>query len=188
MVAGRFPVPPQRPRRSTNSSVKTKRPTVQNVDTAACVPLPFGLQLVKPGSASREWARRLLAFEAASELASADHKHEALRVCEKLRVCLTRFAGGDGFAALLRRALALAQADVPALQAVNFTADGHLEGFEDFVANSGDLGAEGAIAVTAHLLGLLVSFVGESITLRLVRNAWPDARLADEMSSNEDGA
>ena len=103
-----------------------------------------------------------------------------MRVCEKLRVYLTRFAGEDGFAALLRRALVLAQADVPALQAVKFTADGHLEGFEDFVANSGDLGSEGAIAVTAHLLGLLMSFVGEPITLRLVRNAWPDARLADE--------
>ena len=40
-----------------------------------------------------------------------------------------------------------------------------------------DGGAEAAVAITAHLLGLLVTFIGEPLTLRLVREAWPDASL-----------
>ena len=38
-------------------------------------------------------------------------------------------------------------------------------------------GGEAAVAITAHLLGLLVTFIGEPLTLRLVREAWPDASL-----------
>jgi hypothetical protein len=122
----------------------------------------------------------LLAAERASEPHGIAEVHEAVRLCEKLRVSLTRFAGTDGFVALQRRALTLARTEVPALDAVKVTAQGHLEGFEDFVVRSGDLGSEGAIALATHLLGLLVSFVGEPITLRLVRDAWPDARLEVE--------
>ena len=97
-----------------------------------------------------------------------------MRVCEKLRISLTRFVGADGFTALLRRALALARADVPSLQTVKVTADGRLEGLEEFAADSENAGVEAATAITAHLLGLLVTFIGEPLTLRLVREAWPD--------------
>jgi len=34
-------------------------------------------------------------------------------------------------------------------------------------------GVEAAIAITAHLLGLLVTFIGESLALRLMGDAWP---------------
>ena len=34
--------------------------------------------------------------------------------------------------------------------------------------------------VVAHLLGLLVTFIGEPLTLRLVRDAWPDASVGPE--------
>ena len=59
---------------------------------------------------------------------------KAVRVFEKLRISLTRFAGADGFTALLRRALVLARSDVPSLQSVKVTADGRLEGFEEISA------------------------------------------------------
>lgn len=123
----------------------------------------------------RDLARQLLALEAAN--ATTTDAHEAGRVCEKLRVSLTRFAGADGFAALLRRALVLARADVPSLQNVKVSADGRLEGFEEIGATSGNLPSEAATAITAHLLGLLVTFIGESLMLRLVRQAWPEASL-----------
>ena len=71
----------------------------------------------------RDLARRLLAVEAASQIATGAHAHEAVRVCEKLQISLTRFAGSDGFKSLLRRALALAREDVLALQAVKLTPD-----------------------------------------------------------------
>jgi hypothetical protein len=131
----------------------------------------------KPSPSMRELARRLLAVEAASQSASGPHVHEAVRVCEMLRISLTRFAGADGFTSLLRRALALARADVPALQTVKLKPDGSLEGLEVLAVDATNGGPEGAIAIITHLLGLLVTFVGEPITLSLVREAWPMAAL-----------
>ena len=65
-----------------------------------------------PSPSIRSLSRTLLAFEAAGRTATDVPVHEAVRVCEKLRLSLTRFVGADGFAALQRRAIALARADV----------------------------------------------------------------------------
>jgi len=131
----------------------------------------------KPSSSMRDLALRLLA---ASQTAADPHVHEAVVVIEKLRIILTKFAGAEGFASLQRRALKLTSADVPALQSVKIGADGRLEGFEQFVADkgTGTAGGEAAVAITAHLLDLLVTFIGEPLTLTLVRAAWPDTSLA----------
>lgn len=126
----------------------------------------------------RDLARRLLALEAASQSATDTHAHEAERVFEKLRISLTRFAGADGFTALSRRALALARADVPSLQSVKVDADGRLKGLEEVAA---DTAIEATTAITAHLLGLLATFIGEPLTLRLVREAWPDSSLDEQL-------
>jgi hypothetical protein len=133
-----------------------------------------------PSPSIRDLARRLLAMEAASQSAADPRVHEGVRVCEKLRVSLTRFAGVDGFTALLRRALALARAEVPALHGTPETAAGSMDGLEKVAAeggNSGVGGGDAAVAITAHLLGLLVTFIGEPLTVRLAREAWPDASL-----------
>ena len=130
-----------------------------------------------PSASMRGLARRLLAVEAASQSAAGAHVHEGVRVCEKLQISLTRFAGSDGFASLLRRALALARAEVPSLQTVKLKPDGSLEGCEALAVEAANGGPEGVVAIIAHLLGLLETFVGEPFTLRLVREAWPDASL-----------
>lgn len=126
----------------------------------------------------RAWTERLLAAEAADLFAPDAQVPEAVRVSEKLRISLTRFVGADGFTALLRRALALARADVPSLQNVKVTAEGRLEGIKDLATEEGTE-VEAAAAITQHLLALLVNFIGESLTFRVVRNAWPDASLED---------
>jgi hypothetical protein len=130
-------------------------------------------------SSMRDLARRLLALEAASQTATAATLPEAVRVLEKLRNSLSRIAGPGGFTALLRRALALARADVPALHAVQIGPDGGLEGLEALFAGADNVGAEAATTITGHLLGLLMTFVGQDLTLRLVREAWPDAAFGD---------
>jgi hypothetical protein len=112
--------------------------------------------------------------EAASQAGANSRMHEAVRVCEKLRVCLIRFAGADGFTALLRRALALARAEVPALHGITEQADGSMEGLEELAADAPDAGIDAAVAITAHLLGLLVILIGEPLTVRLVGEAWPN--------------
>ena len=133
-----------------------------------------------PSSSMRDLARQLLA---ASQAASGAHVDAVVLVSEKLRLTLTKFAGADGFGSLLRRALVLASADVPSLQSVKVGADGRLEGFEQLAADAA--GAEAAVAITAHLLGLLVTFIGEPLTLRLVGEAWPDTALDEGQSRIE---
>ena len=128
-----------------------------------------------PSASMHDLAQRLLALEASNPTAMDGDKHEAVRVCEKLRISVIRFAGADSSTALLRRALALARSDVPALQKVNVTRDGHLEGLEDVAPRSGKVGTEAALSITAHLLGLLATFLGEPLTVRLVREGWPGA-------------
>ena len=122
----------------------------------------------------RDLARRLLALEAARKHDTGARVHEAVGVCEKLRISLTRFAGADGFASLLRRTLTLARAEVPSLSAVHVKPDGSLQD----LATIPD-GNEAAVAITAHLLELLVTFIGWPLTMRLLRETWPDA-LFDE--------
>ncbi len=133
----------------------------------------------------RNLARQLLAAEAASPSVTGAHMHEAVRVCEKLQISLTRFAGADGFTSLLRRALALGRAEAPALQTVNVKRDGSLEGCEALAVDTTDGGHESAVVITAHLLGLLVTFIGETLTRRLVREGWPDVSLHESNSTKD---
>jgi len=133
----------------------------------------------------RDLARRLLAVEAASQSATGAHAHEAVRVCEKLQISLTRFAGSDGFKSLLRRALALARTEEPALQAVKLKPDGSLDDCEALAVIATSGGPEAAVAITAHLLGLLENFIGKPFTLRLVREAWPDTSRNEQHSKIE---
>ena len=129
----------------------------------------------------RDLARRLLA---ASRSTADPQVHEAVLVNEKLRITLTQFAGADGFASLMRRALALASAEVLSLQNVRVGADGRLEGFEQLAADDESEAGEAAVEITAQMLVLLVTFIGEPLTRRLVLLAWPDTSL-DESHSRE---
>ena len=129
-------------------------------------------------------AGRLIAIEAGSS--KPPDADEVVRVVEKLRVPLTKLTGAVGFRTLLARALALANADVPALKTLRVQSDGKLDRFGE-LAQSQDPEAilNGAIALVAHLLGLLMTFIGQPITLRLVQDAWPDASIDSMYSRTE---
>lgn len=122
-------------------------------------------------------ARRVLAIEAASKSGDDPHVHEAVRVCDKLKISLTRFAGADGFASLLRRSMALARAEVPSLSQVTLNPDCSMEGLETLAAQHPKIGIEAGTAIIGHMLGLLVTFIGEPLTLRLLGESWPDASM-----------
>ena len=136
----------------------------------------------EPLSSMRDLAQRLLAL---SETVSGPRVHQALVLGERLRTALVEFTGTDGFASLLRRALTLASADVTSLQSARVGTDGRLEGLEQHVTVSVAAESEAAIAITAHLLDLLVTFIGEPLTLKLVRKAWPDTTLEESPERNE---
>jgi hypothetical protein len=126
----------------------------------------------------RNFATRLIADEARGYKLSATKTSADFNVCEKLRPNLETFMGNAGYRALLSRALALAKAEVPSLRAVHVNADGTLEGVEEHRAQlDPDELFEGRVILLAQLLGLLVAFIGENLTLRLVREVWPKASL-----------
>ena len=128
----------------------------------------------------RVFAGRLIAYETRGNKSSETETPAACLVGEKLRPHLAALMGNVGFRALLSRALALANAEVPWLRAVRVKADGSFEGLDELGAHV-DLDEifEGRVVLLAQLLGLLVAFIGEDLTLRLVREVWPKLSLND---------
>jgi hypothetical protein len=128
---------------------------------------------VKP--ACKEFVEWILAYETASN--PGDSRSAVFHVCEKLRQSLGKLLGVGGFRALLSRALALAGAEVPWLRAVQIKADGSLEGMDALEAKLGATEiAQGHVALLAQVFALLVTFIGPSLTLELIQDAWPKAK------------
>jgi hypothetical protein len=115
-----------------------------------------------------------------------------LRVYERLRQSLSLFAGVAAFESLAFRALTQAKSEAPSLWAVKIAPDGSLEGmdgFESQVDIDNDLAGEspageGGTILIARLLGLLLIFLGEVLTLSLLRISWPETALDDRNSEN----
>jgi hypothetical protein len=128
----------------------------------------------------RNFAKRLLASEAKGDRSAQMSAEDALNVCERLRPQLAMLMGNGGFRALLARALVLAAAEVPWLRVMRVQSDGALGGVEDLRSPlSSEALSAGGVALLAQLLGLLVAFIGENLTLRLAQEVWPDASLGD---------
>jgi hypothetical protein len=142
----------------------------------------------------RDLAHRLLTYEAIAEKTSEPVGSATLRVYEKLRQSLGTFAGAAGFQSLAFRALTQAKSEAPGLWAVQVAADGSLQGLGEFEPQSGEfepqLGSgknqvsEGGVILIARLLGLLLIFLGQTLTLSLLRNSWPCEALGDHNSGN----
>ena len=140
----------------------------------------------QPSRTIRNYARRLIAYEAQQkQSAEADHP-EAFGVCEKLRQPLASLSGLNGFRSLLSRALALAGDEVRWLRAVHIKGDGSLECPEEVSEMDQKEITNGEIALVAQLLGLLETFIGEPLTLSLVREVWPGVPFNDTASKNKD--
>lgn len=128
----------------------------------------------------RSLASRLIALEAKGKNVSGARVLVAFPVPEKLRPTLSTLMGNAGFQTLLARALTLATAEVPWLRVVKVNASGALEGWEELHAQLGPAKfLEGRVVVMAQLLGLLVAFIGEKLTVRLVMEVWPKLSLSD---------
>ena len=135
----------------------------------------------------RDLAQRLLSYEASADNTSEPVETTTLRVYQKLRLSLSELAGSAGFHALASRALALARSEVPSLSAVQVGTDGNLEGLstiEPSMKVEQDRVHDGGIILISRLLGLLFIFLGEALTLSLLREAWPGAVLDDRNSGN----
>lgn len=128
----------------------------------------------------RDFAERLIAHETKGNKSSETKASAAFHVCEKLRPRLANLMGNTGFHALLSRALALASMEAPWLRAMHVKSDGSLEMLGEHEAQvDPERTAEGGVVLTAHLLGLLATFIGEDLTLQLVRDVEPKLLLND---------
>ena len=131
---------------------------------------------------TRDLARRLLVYEENVGKNSERTGSATMRVYEKLRGNLCVLAGVAGFQALATRALTLARLQVPSLRAVQVAADGKLQGISELetpMKADEDRPDEEGVILISSLLGLLLMFLGEALTMNLVRNVWPDAAFDD---------
>lgn len=117
----------------------------------------------------REFAGRLIACEMKRLGMPPADVPPAFLVCDRLRPHLATLMGSAGYRALLARALALAGAGVPWLRTVKVSADGSLE----VPAANTKKTAVDDVELLAQLLGLMVAFIGENLTRRLVLEIWP---------------
>lgn len=120
----------------------------------------------------KAFARQLLACEAALGNPAGAKESSAFRACEKLRGPLCKLVGVGGFRSLLSRALALAGEDAPMLRALHIRADGALEGLETDLDPREAAAAE--VVLMAQITGLLVTFIGPTLTLQLLLDIWPN--------------
>jgi hypothetical protein len=135
----------------------------------------------------RELVLRLLACDATSGKATEPSESATLRVYEKLRESLDAVVGATAFQLLASRALAMAKEEAPSLGTAYIAADGSLQGTTGHEPQSGvdmDRARDGGFLLIAHLVGLLLIFLGEALTMSLLRNSWPGASFDDGDSGN----
>lgn len=128
-------------------------------------------------AALRQLAARVLVNKAGPDADAASVAIAARRRFEELAGVLTPLIGQVGIDALAARALHLAQREYPWLGKTRNPE--HVEGRLLDVSLSLEhqapgLAAEAAAAVLARFTALLVTMVGEPLTVRLMRQAWPD--------------
>lgn len=82
--------------------------------------------------------------------------------------------GSRGYRSLLVRALGLAGEEVPWLRQLQVNPDGSLEGLSRLEEEQGeDDIAAGETLLVAHLLALLVTFIGSRLTRGILKEIWP---------------
>jgi hypothetical protein len=135
----------------------------------------------------QDLARRLVHCENGEMKSAATTLLIAAPVCEKLRPHLAMLMGRMGFRALLAHALARAVKDAPLLQAVHVTSAGTLEDSDHSTAAAETVNpVEDSVALLARLIELLMDFIGENLTLRMLCEVWPTLLLSERDFNNGD--
>lgn len=140
--------------------------------------------------------RRLLTLEAAEIQDQESVIGAAERVSDKMRAHLSKRIGQEGFRTLLARALTLTTALFPHLSAVRVGENGSLVGLRraagiglhktpDDVTQQDAV--EGAVALVAQLLALLITFIGEDLTLRILSTVSPGLAIPELASDDATG-
>jgi len=122
-------------------------------------------------------ARQLLVFEAGGQIRAEEFARAVERACRRLRLRLANAIGPVGFDSLLTRALRLAQGEVTTLERIAFAEDSELslQGAHEFAATHDPVATgDTFVAILAHFIWLLITFIGEDLGLHLIRETWPE--------------
>ena len=104
----------------------------------------------------------------------AEDSGVAQRITMRLHKELGKLIGPAGIDVLLARSVVLARRDHPVLAGITAGPGGTLAGLGEAALEGAEL-QEGAIAIVAHFMELLVSLIGEDLAMDLVRGVWPAA-------------
>jgi len=129
-------------------------------------------------AAQRDLARWLLEEELSGRQGPDALVEAAERACQKLSGRVATLVTTTGYRALFARALFLTRAEFPFLSAVQVGAipENCFDGLRDGVSSvTGAELRDGLAAVLAGIMGLLATFIGDDLTVRLVRDVWPAA-------------
>jgi hypothetical protein len=145
----------------------------------------------KPDRVLRELARRVVKtrLSASPSPRTTAAVADAMQLsCGELYRILETAMGPEGLQALVGRAIQITAREYPWLLSVQTgnSADCPLSGLAEAVGRLDVAEAiEGYAALLASIVWLLMTFIGEDLTLRFVRHAWPDvsfSRLSEDSS------
>ncbi len=137
-------------------------------------------------TAYRDLARCLLQHEAGASK-EAIGPAAAERICAKLEEGLARLVGPAGFQALWQRALYLARAEFPLLQAVHGP-DTCLAGIAERATVLDPAQVNGAlVGLLGDFFWLLGTFIGGDLALRQVRRIWPEVPCGEASAGGKEG-
>ncbi len=119
--------------------------------------------------------QQLIAYESANGSVGSQPFADVITIFGKLQKILSKLAGISGYNSLLRRSLMMGKTKAKSLEMIQIRSDGALELNVAHAANSHLLLEESAgdILLT-QFLGLLVTFIGETLTVNLLRDVWPN--------------
>lgn len=127
----------------------------------------------KPSVAQAERARHLLATEGYSDGSADECAAAAGRVYEKLGEQLAPLIGPAGVQALFQRSSMLAQVECAALVEIAGAVEISAKLRSCFLALAPAAATEAATLLFGTFLDLLVTFIGDRLTVQVLRGAWP---------------
>jgi len=124
-------------------------------------------------------AQILIDEELRTDEGGGSRSRAAVRVCAKLQRSLSVLAGVAGFRSVLIRAVALAKVEAPWLSELQISPVGVVILPPELEEQLGEAEASrGTALLIRHLTDLLITLIGEGLTLRLLQDVWPKAVLS----------
>jgi hypothetical protein len=100
-------------------------------------------------------------------------------VYQKLQGPLATLMGTAGLHVIVTRALKEGKEEVPWLGTLQINADGFLESAEETAQLGNKEIREGEIVFVSKLFGLLITFIGATVTLHLLQGMWSGVSIRD---------